>query len=59
MSTFNNLFEKIKKFGLYAEDWESGTFSELAVIGTICRCAMAEKRIRQRFFFRHFLTLLM
>ena len=36
-------------FRLYAQDWESGTFSELSAIGTFCRCAMAEKKPRQHF----------
>ena len=35
----------------------SSTFSELAVIGALCRCAIAEKRICQHiFFFVIFLT---
>ena len=50
-----SLYERLKRFvskrwlyfHLYAQDWESGTFSELSVIGTFCRCAKAEKRIRQ------------
>ena len=32
-------------FSLYVEDWKSGTFSELVVIGAFCRCSIAEKRI--------------
>ena len=38
------------------EDWESGTFSVVVVIGAFLRFVMAENQIRQHLFFRHFLA---
>ena len=38
-------------FAYKLEDWQSGKFSKLAVIGAFCRCAMAEKRISLHIFF--------
>ena len=52
----NVLFEKIIIISPILEDWDSGTFSELAVIGVSYRCAMAEKQICLHIFFCQFLT---
>ena len=40
------------------EDWESGTFSELTVMGAICRCAMAKKTNPSTYIFFVILKLL-
>ena len=57
VSTWNVSFDKDNNiFCPWAEHREPGTFSELAVIGAFCRCAIAENRIRQQNFFVIFLT---
>ena len=46
MSTNNISLKDHYYFRLKAEDRESGTFSDLAVIVAFCKCAIGEKRVR-------------
>ena len=56
MSTSNFLLEKMIIFSLISDRLVLCIYSELAVVGAFCRCAMAEKLITQHIFSLYFLT---
>ena len=55
ISTYFVLFENIF---LASEDWESGPFFEMAVVGAFSTCAVAEKKTESVniYFFRRILN---
>ena len=39
---------------MYAQDWNTCTFSEYVAMGALWKCTLAVKRIRQHLFFSSF-----
>lgn len=42
---------------MYAQDWNTCTFSEYVAMGALCKCTLAVERIHQHMFFSSFFHL--